>query len=284
MSHFLTSILCFAGINIILAYSLYIVLLTGQLSLGNAGFMAVGAYVSSVATVNFGLPLGLGLIIGACVAGFLGLVVGIPALKLKGIYLAMGTLAFGEMTRTFFLNYEYTGGGLGFRGMVGSTPTIVWLIVVVVVFLFYILAHSRLGLILEGIGDDEIASRAFGVNAPVLKVCTFGAAGFLAGLAGGLFAHYTFFIEPKQFDFALSVDIALFAILGGMRSYLGPLLGALLFTMLPEVFRSLADWRGVAFGTALVVLLVFRSQGILKRDLLRSTFKSEANPGKEPAC
>jgi len=285
MSHYVTSILCFAGINIILAYSLYIVLMTGQLSLGNAGFMAVGAYISSIATVNFGIPLGLALFIGGCVAGLLGLIVGIPALKLKGIYLAMGTLAFGEMTRTFFLNYEYTGGGLGFRGMVGSTPALVWIIVAVVVIFSYLLAHSRLGLILEGIGDDEMASRAFGVNAPLLKVGTFGVAGFLAGVAGGLFAHYTFFIEPKQFDFGLSVDIALFAILGGMRSYLGPLLGALLFTALPEAFRSLTDWRGVAFGTALVILLIFRSEGILKRSLLRSTFsKKLLSEEKNPKC
>ena len=231
MSHFITSLLCFAGINIILAYSLYVVMMTGQLSLGNAGFMAVGAYVSSVATVNFGIPLGVALLLGALVAGVLGLIVGIPALKLKGLYLAMGTLAFGEMTRTFFLSFEYTEGGLGFRGMVGATPSLIWIIVGVVAFLFYLLAHSLLGLVLESIGDDETAARAFGVNAPLFKVCSFGAAGFLAGLAGGLFAHYTFFIEPKQFDFILSVDIALFVILGGMGSYLGPLLGALLFTL-----------------------------------------------------
>ncbi len=139
-----------------------------------------------------------------------------------------------------------------------------------VAFLFYLLAHSLLGLVLESIGDDETAARAFGVNAPLFKVCSFGAAGFLAGLAGGLFAHYTFFIEPKQFDFILSVDIALFVILGGMGSYLGPLLGALLFTLLPEMLRFVADWRGSAFGAALVLLLIFRSEGILPRGLFRS--------------
>jgi len=275
MSHFVTSLLCFAGINILLAYSLYIVMMTGQLSLGNAGFMALGAYVSSVATVNFGIPLGIALLLGAIVAGVMGLIVGIPALKLKGIYLAMGTLAFGEMTRTFFLSFEYTQSGLGFRGMVGATPALIWVIVAVVVLFFYLLAHSSLGLVLESIGDDEIAARAFGVNAPLLKVCSFGAAGFLAGLAGGLFAHYTFFIEPKQFDFILSVDIALFVILGGMGSYLGPLLGALLFTVLPEALRFVADWRGSAFGAALVLLLIFRSEGILPRGLFRSLSRYE---------
>lgn len=269
MSNFVASLLTFTGINILLAYSVYAPLLTGQLNLGAAGFMAVGAYTSSILSVQFGMPLPAALLIGTLVAGLFGLIIGLPSLRLHGIYLAMGTLAFGEMVRSFFLNSSMAGGSSGIRGMTGTTPGLVCILVLVVFLLFVLLAHTPLGLVLESVRDAELASRTLGVFSARLKVLSFGVSGMLAGLAGGLFAHYSFFIEPGEFTFILSIDVALFVILGGMNHYAGPLLGATIFTLLPEFTRFFQDWRGAVFGLLIIVLLNVRPDGVLLRDYLR---------------
>ncbi len=269
MSDYHQTLLLLTGINVLLGWGAYLPLATGQLSLGNAGFMAVGAYAASVLTVQQGWPLTPALLAGALLAAVLGVLVGFPALRMHGIYLAIATLGFGEIVRTFFLNYERTGGPMGMRGMSGATLGMVWGWVLACGVLLFALAHSRLGLSLEAVHDDEVAAELAGLNVTALKVGAFGAGAALAGLGGGLYAHHILFIEPGTFNFLESITMVLFVLLGGMRTFWGTLVGAAIFTILPDLLRFLHDWRGAFFGALLVILLIARPFGLLPRQTLR---------------
>jgi branched-chain amino acid transport system permease protein len=269
VSDYQQTLLLLTGINVLLGWSAWLPLATGQLSLGNAGFMAVGAYVASTLTVWARWPLVPSLFAAATVAGVVGFIVGFPALRLHGIYLALATLGLGEIMRTFFLNFEPTGGPMGMRGMAGTTLALVWTCVAVTGLGLWALAHSRLGLSLDAVHDDEIAAELIGLDVTALKVGAFAVGAALAGLGGGLYAHHILFIEPGTFNFIESIRMVLFVLLGGMRTFWGTLVGAILFTLLPELLRGLADWRGAFFGALLVVLLILRPRGLLPRETLR---------------
>jgi len=262
--------------NILLALSVYCPMATGQLSLGNAGFMAIGAYVSAILTVHLHLPLFPSLIIGGIVAGIIGVLIGFPALRLKGIFLAMATLCFGEIVRNFFMNFlqPLTGGAYGFRG-IGDIPiSISWIWGWVAFFLvfFFFLSRSRLGLAMIATHDDETVSELIGVHIIFLKVSTFGVGAFIAGVAGGLYAHYYLYIEPEFFNVWESIFIVLYMIMGGMLTYWGPVLGASIFTLLPEFLRFLQDWRGAFFGVVIIGLMIARPSGLVTREILRIDF------------
>jgi branched-chain amino acid transport system permease protein len=265
-------ILILLGINILLGWSVYLPLATAQASIGNAGFMAIGAYVSSYLTLNFGCPIFLALIIGGLTASIVGLLLGLPALRLRGIYLVMGTLAFGEMVRNIFLNWEFFGGAYGMRGMKGTSLALVYFWVFFGVFSFYVLSRARLRLTLDSIFDDEIVSQLTGTNIVRIKVGVFGFGALLAGIAGGLYAHYMRFIEPGNFSVLLSVYMLLFVILGGMRTHWGAVLGAAVFTLVPEISRGLKDYRGVFFGGLIIALMILRPKGLITRDLIKMIF------------
>ncbi len=257
------------GINILLALSVYAALATNQLSLGNAGFMAIGAYTSAYLTVKAGWSLFPALLAGAGAAGVVGLLIGVPALRLKGIYLVMATLGFGEMVRTFFLNFEPTGGASGFRGPLGATlPWIYGWVAACVVF-FWLLTRSRLGLSLDAVRNDPTVAALLGLNVTRLKVGAFGLCALIAGVAGGLYAHYMFYIESGNFSFLLSTMIALYVILGGMETYCGAIVGAVIFSVLPELLRFVKDWRLSVYGVILVVMMIVRPSGIITRQMLR---------------
>jgi len=264
------------GINILLALSVYSPMATGQLSLGNAGFMAIGAYVSAMLTVHWHMPLFPSLLIGGAAAGIIGILVGFPALRLKGVFLAMATLGFGEIVRNYFMNFleSWTGGAYGFRG-IGDTPiSIIWIWAWVFFFLlvFYGLSRSRLGLMMIATHDDDTVSELMGVNIVRLKVGAFGLGAFVAGIAGGLYAHYYLYIEPEFFNIWQSIYMVLFVIMGGMLTFWGGVLGAGIFTILPEFTRVLHDWRGAFFGALIVVLMIARPSGIVTREILRLDF------------
>jgi branched-chain amino acid transport system permease protein len=279
LSDYHQTLLLLTGINILLGWSAYLPLATGQLSLGNAGFMAVGAYAASVLTVQQGWPLTPAIVVGALLAGGLGIVVGFPALRLHGIYLAIATLGFGEIVRTFFLNFERTGGPMGMRGMSGTTLGMVWAWVLACGIGLFVLAHARLGLSLDAVHDDEVAAELIGLNVTALKVGAFGAAAALAGLGGGLYAHHILFIEPGTFNFLESITMVLFVLLGGMRTLWGTIIGAAVFTILPDLLRFLKDWRGAFFGALLVALLIARPWGLLPRGTLRIPLRRLARSG-----
>jgi branched-chain amino acid transport system permease protein len=269
MSTYYAGLLADTGILLLGALSVYIILATGQLSLGNAGFMGIGAYVTSYLTVVLGVPVTPALVIAALVSGAIGVVVGFPALRLKGIYLAMATLGFGEMVRSFFLNFSAMGGSGGFHGMKHISVGYIWAWAGGILLLIMLLEHSRVWLEMRAVHDDETAAGLVGLNTTVTKVAAFGAGAAVAAICGGLFAHHHVYIEPGNFGFERSIDFVLAVILGGSTVAPGAVVGALLIVLLPEMLRSLADWRLAAFGALLIVVLLVRRQGILDRSLFR---------------
>ncbi len=277
MSTYYAGLLADVGILMLGALSVYIILATGQLSLGNAGFMGIGAYVTSYLTVNAGMPLGFALVVAALAAGGTGVIVGFPALRLRGIYLAMATLGFGEMVRSFLLNFSTMGGSGGFHGMAHVSVGYIWAWAGGILLVVALLEGSRAWLEMRAVHDDETAAGLIGLNATFIKVAAFGCGAAVAAIAGGLFAHHHVYIEPSNFGFERSIDFVLAVILGGSTVGLGALAGSALLVLLPESLRFLADWRLAAFGVLLILVLLVRRQGLLDRALLRSlTFRSRA--------
>lgn len=274
MSTYYAGLLADVGILLLGALSVYIILATGQLSLGNAAFMGIGAYIASYLTVEWQWPLTAALVVAALASGVIGVIVGFPALRLRGIYLAMATLGFGEMVRSFFLNFDRMGGSGGFHGMKHVSLDYVWLWAGGILLVVVLIERSRLWLEMRAVHDDETAAGLVGLNTTLIKVGAFGFGAAVAAISGGLFAHHHVYIEPSNFGFERSIDFVLAVILGGSTVGPGALLGAGLLVMLPEWLRFLADWRLAAFGVLLVLVLLVRRQGILDRPLLaRLTFR-----------
>ncbi|WP_454630663.1 branched-chain amino acid ABC transporter permease [Bradyrhizobium cenepequi] len=269
MSTYYASLFAEAGILLLGALSVYIILATGQLSLGNAAFMAIGAYLTSYLTVEVGMPITPALIVSAIAAGIIGVIVGFPALRLKGIYLAMATLGFGEMIRSFFINFSAMGGSGGFHGMAHISVGYIWAWSGGILVVLILVERSRVWLEMQAVHDDETAAGLVGLNTVAIKVGAFGIGAAVAAISGGLFAHHHVYIEPANFGFERSIDFVLATILGGSTLGLGSLIGALLLVFLPELLRPIADWRLAAFGTLLILVLLVRRQGIVDRTLLR---------------
>jgi branched-chain amino acid transport system permease protein len=261
------------GINMILAFSLYFPLSAGQLSLGQSGFMAIGAYTSSWLSVAQGLPWPLAFAGGMVAAGMVGAGVGLPALRVKGVYLILMTLAFGEIVRVFFLNFEPTGAAMGYRGMpfVTALPLVAALALGVAI-LAARTASSRMGRAFEAIKKDELAAEVIGIDVTRAKLVSFAVGASVAGLAGALWAHYVQFIEPEEFGFHRSVMPFAFIVVGGIETYWGAILGAAVLTLLPEWLRFLKGWRLAFYGLATIAVMIARPQGLVDQrlvDLLR---------------
>jgi len=273
-------VLMLMGINIILAVSLNLVTgYAGQFSLGHAGFMAVGAYVSSSITLltapqlqKFAaggvwggwLLFPCALAIGGGAAALTGLLVGIPSLRLRGDYLAIVTLGFGEIIRVVIQNTEAVGGPRGLGGIPRYT-NFFWTFGLVAVTIYVIsnLVNSTYGRGFLAVRDDEIAAESVGINTTKFKVNAFVLGAFFAGIAGGLYAHYITYITPEGFNFLKSVDVVIMVILGGMGSTLGVTLAAILLTVLNEVLREIEMYRMIVFALLLVVMMILRPQGLL---------------------
>ena len=269
------------GIAIILAASLNLVTgYTGQFSLGHAGFMAVGAYASSCLTLwlggrhptlfggdTFSLRAHglfcLALLVGGLCAALAGLLVGTPSLRLRGDYLALVTLGFGEIIRVLIQNCKPLGGALGLFGMPGVT-NLFWIygFAAVTVFVIHCLVHSTYGRGFLATHDDEIAAEAVGLDTTRYKIVAFVIGAFFAGIAGGLFAHCKLAIDPRGFDFTKSIEIVVMVILGGMGNLPGVILAAILLTVLPEVLRPVAEYRAMLYALLLIVLMLVRPQGL----------------------
>ncbi|MCE2503871.1 MAG: branched-chain amino acid ABC transporter permease [Chlorobi bacterium] len=269
------------GISMILAASLNLINgFTGQFSLGHAGFMAIGAYTASaLTTMVFGTTEGttqellflVVLIAGGVSAAIAGLLIGIPSLRLKGDYLAIVTLGFGEIIRVVLQNIEPLGGSLGISGIPRYT-TFIWTfgILAVLIFVTENLMRSTYGRGFLATRDDEIAAESVGVNTTKYKVTAFVVGAFFAGIAGGLYGHYNSLIRPLDFGFLKSVEIVVMVILGGMGSTWGVLLAAALLTYLPEALREVElfgikfrDFRMTIYALSLILLMIFRPQGLL---------------------
>jgi branched-chain amino acid transport system permease protein len=257
------------GIFILGSLSVYVILSTGQLSLGNAGFMAIGAYLTSYLTVEAGVPITLALFLSAFGCALIGVLIGFPALRLRGIYLAIATLGFGEMVRSFFLNFERLGGAGGYHGMKLIPAAYIWAWTAGILLLMFVLERSRLWLEIRAVNDDETAAGLIGLNTTAIKVGAFGLGAFIAGIAGGLFAHHHLYIEPGNFGTERSIEFVLATILGGSTLAAGTIIGSGLLVLLPEWLRFLSDWRLAAFGAMLVLMLLVRPQGLLDRGIFR---------------
>lgn len=258
-------IIVMIGINLILALGLNLITgVTGQLSMGHAGFMSIGAYTSAILTMQAGLSFPVAILLGGLVAAFFGFLIGIPTLRLEGDYLAMVTIGFAEIIRVFFLNFEPGGKAVGLSGIPQYTTfTIVWGIAILVIVLNAWLLNSRTGRALYAIREDEIAAEAAGINTTAMKVMAFTVGSFLGGLGGALYAHYMYFIDPNAFDFMKSIEILNMVVLGGMGSIPGTILGTVILTLAPEMLRIVAEYRLLFYGALLVILMIFRPNGIL---------------------
>jgi branched-chain amino acid transport system permease protein len=247
-----------------LALSIYITLACGQLSLGNAAFMGIGAYTAALFTLKLNAPFAVALLAGATLPAFIALIIGAPVLRLSGVYLAMATLGFGEVVRVVFLNMSITGGSLGLNGIPPKTE--LWLLAVIMgalIYFFLKLRNSRFGRALEAIREDEVAASVMGINTTWFKIWAFVIGAFMAGLAGGLNAHFTYFLSPREYGFDFAVDILTFAILGGTGTFWGPLVGSTILTILPEMIRFLGSYRLAFNGLILLLVVIYLPNGII---------------------
>lgn len=275
LSGYTESILIFTGINIIMALSLYLPFSAGQISLAQAGFMSIGAYVSSLLTRDFQCSFYMALFLGGFLSAMTGVLVGFPAIRIKGIYLLLLTLAFGEMVRVFFLNFQLTGGASGMGGMDLETNLFnVYASVAVLIVFFYRLSGSRMGRAFESMREDEIAAEVTGIDVVKAKLIAFGLGAFIAGIGGGLYAHYVLYIDSTKFGFLLAVEFFVFVVFGGTTIFWGSIVGATLLTLIPEIFRFLKDWRMIFYGLMIVVLMIVRPQGLIDKKLLSDINKN----------
>ncbi len=306
------SILVFAGINVIAAYSFYVPFKTGQVSLGQAGFMAVGAYAAAIVTQKFGLPFWIGFLFGGFVSGIIGVAVGFPALRIKGIYLLLLTLGFSEIVQVIALSWDYVGGAQGFRQITFNTHTLDYVVVLIIVLIWFFsrLERSSLGRAMDSIHQDETAAEVMGIDVVRTKLFAFGLGAAIAGFAGALYAHHATFMDSSTFNIMMGVEILVFVVVGGGSTYWGPLLGALFLTLLPEFLRTLREWlellpvawtnffpanrvydflhdfldfenakRLIVYGIILIVMMILRPDGILTRDQLRRFSFARARRG-----
>lgn len=273
MSYY-SQILTVIIINSILAVSLNLVSgYTGQLSLGHATFMGLGAYAATLFTLKLQSPFLVSIVLGAAVAAFFGFVIGVPTLRLRGDYLAIATLGFGEITKNILLNLKVTGGPMGLRGIPKVTNVYVAMaVLVLVIFSLNRIMNSRVGKSFVAIREDELAAESMGINTTRFKILAFVIGAFYAGLAGGLYAFLFRYINPKDFGFMRSIEILCMVVLGGMGNTYGAVFGAFIITILPEFLRSVspvvAQYRMVLYGLLLVVMMIVKPQGIISESSL----------------
>lgn len=260
-----TGIIILTLINIILAVSLNLIVgFTGQLCLGHAGFMAIGAYVSAMLTKEANFPFFIALLIGAIIAAIFAALIGYPTLRLKGDYFAITTLAFCEIIRVIIMNIEAVGGATGLKSIPKKTNfTIAFIFAALTILIIYNILHSSQGRAMITVRENEIAAEAMGVNTFKYKMMAFIIGAFFAGLAGSLYAHYMGYIQPSTFNFVKSIDYLTYVVFGGMGSLSGSIIATIVLTFLPELLRGFAEYRMIIYPIALIVLMIFRPQGLL---------------------
>jgi len=216
--------------------------------------------------------------LGGLVAGIIALAVAMPVLRTRGIYLALATFAVGQIVQATILNLEVVGGAAGYPvAAFIRLPTIAAFAAVIVIIVAVLFA-TRFGIAVRALHDDEVAADLMGLHVRAIQVAAFTIGSIIVGIGGGLYAHYFSFIEAQNFNIALSITVVLYVLLGGTQSILGPLVGAAVFTLLPELLRGSQSWRYVVFAAALIVLMALRPQGLVTRAQLRQLFKVNRQP------
>ncbi len=264
LDFYMVGVLSVVAINVILTVSLNLINgVTGQLSIGHAGFMAVGAYTTGILSSSFGTSIYINLILSGIAAGLAGLLIGLPTLRLRGDYLAIATLGFGEIIRVILQNLRITGGAGGLGGIEWIdnfylTQTVTILAVIII----WRIATSAPGRAMIAIREDEIAAETVGINTTKYKVMAFVIGSCFAGIAGSLFAHRMTYIAPNGFTFMKSIEVLVMLVLGGLGSITGAIFSAIFLTLLPEFLRFIDEWRMVIYPALLVIVMLFRSQGL----------------------
>lgn len=252
------------GINGLLALSMYVVLSVGQLSLGQAAFMGLGAYSGALMTLKLKLPFLLVLPLSAVVPVLFALAIGVPTLRLAGVYLAIATIGLGEVLRAIYLNVDLFGGALGLNGIPErATTPLIYGLLALAVLLLWLVGRSRIGRAMEAMREDETAAQVMGVPVRRYKMGALLASAVLAGLAGCLSAHVSSFIGPNEFAFEPAVTILSYVLLGGIGTPFAPVLGAWVLTLLPEALRGFSDLRLVLNGLIIVGAVLFLPRGLL---------------------
>ena len=252
-------------VNVILAVSLNLTTgFLGELTLGHAGFMSVGAYAGCLLAKTLALPEPLGILVsllaGGLTAAVFGLIIGIPVLRLKGDYLAIVTLAFGEIIRSVIINLEFTGGAAGLRNIPRSTTfTIAFLCAVITIVVIRNLVFSRQGLAIRAIRDNRIAAESIGIPVSSYKVLAFVIAAFFAGVAGVLYGQNLGYLSPSDFDYNKSIEILVIVVLGGMGSITGSVISAVVITVLPELLRGADDFRMLIYAVVLIIMMILNT-------------------------
>lgn len=285
------------GVHTLLGLSAWCVLHTGQVSLAQGGFFAIGAYSAGILTALYHWPLGLALPVAALVSACVAVAVGFPALRVKGLMLVVATTAFAEIVRLFFFNFRWRvqsaagpigpDGELGFGGIRyfqshgwGSMQVLalIWSMVALVMLALWWLDRSRIGTLWRAVGEDEVAAQSAGINLTAAKVSAFGIGGLIAGLAGALFAHNTTHIEHTNFTILLATFAIAYPILGGLNSLAGTIVAVLFIQgFLIEGLRFLGDWRSLLFGALILVVMLIRPGGVLSAPI-GGWFKSRGAP------
>jgi branched-chain amino acid transport system permease protein len=298
ISPYILQVICLAGINIILAVSLNLINgFTGQFSIGHAGFMAIGAYTSAFLTVTYGdriraalgfLPpfardgalLLTGLALGALLAAIAGFFVGVPSLRLRGDYLAIVTLGFGEIIRVWILNIDAVGGARGYSG-IPKLANFFWIYLFAVISVTVVsrTVRSSFGRSLIAIREDEIAAEAMGVDTTRSKVISFVLSSAMAGVGGGLFGHYLMYVHTNSFTFIKSIEIIIMIVIGGLGSITGSVVGAVLYIALTEGLRGFAQYRMILFSLLLIVIMIVRPQGMMGHREFASFFRRARRVG-----
>jgi branched-chain amino acid transport system permease protein len=274
------------GIHALLGLSVYLVAISGQMSFGQQGFFALGAYLAGMGTALWGLHLLPALLLGVAVAALAGAVVGFPALRVRGLYLAIATFGFGEIVRLAFLNVRYTrtiGGRVvgpnaaeGFRHVRyvfdrGFTSAqylaVIVVALVAVMLLFYLLERSKFGAKLRAVEEDETAAAMVGIDVTRVKVLAFSGGAAVAGLSGGLFIHYSSYIDHDIVALPLAIASVTYPILGGLGSFVGPVLGTLVLVSLTEGLRALHELREFVYGALIILMMIFRPRGLVDEAL-----------------
>ncbi len=277
ISTYHSKVIMLIGINIILTVSLNIATgYLGQLPLGHAGFMAVGAYASAIFLTRTALPIAvafpIGIVLGGVVSGIFGVLIGMPALRLKGDYLAIITLGFGEIIRVVLLNidsvlgFKLTYGAASLKSIPKATTFFnTFLCVGIVCFLIHTMMKSRHGRAILSVRENEIAADSVGINLTYYKTLGFAASAAFAGVAGALYASYLGILNPSSFGFMKSIEILVMVVLGGMGSMLGSVVSATVLTAVPELLRAFSDYRLIVYSLLLIVVMIFKPSGLFGR-------------------
>ena len=257
------------GINAILAIAIFVTFYSGQLTLANAAFMAIGAYTTVLMSLYLPTPLPVNMLAGALLAGLVSVLVGLPVQRLRGVFLAIATIGFVEALRLgVILNVPITGEGQGLHNpsadpLGGIVPILISL--PILAYLVWRLTRSRLGQAWSAIREDELAASSNGINVPLYKMIAFIISAVLAGYAGALETHINFFVDPTEYGITRTIQILTFAVVGGTTNVFGPIVGAVFLTALPEIVRQFAAYRDVVNGIILILVIIFRPQGIVGR-------------------